>query len=72
MGQDRINTGLSANSPPSVWRLLKDLAPLLDKSRGEASPLKPECTDGVKNGWESDVDCGGPCSKCKPPAVTPR
>ena len=25
----------------------------------------PNCTDGIKNGPESDVDCGGPCpSKC--------
>jgi hypothetical protein len=22
------------------------------------------CSDGVQNGKESDVDCGGPCSKC--------
>ena len=22
------------------------------------------CTDGVRNGSEADVDCGGPCSKC--------
>ncbi|MFO0566862.1 MAG: plastocyanin/azurin family copper-binding protein [Polyangiaceae bacterium] len=24
----------------------------------------PSCTDGVKNGSESDVDCGGTCGKC--------
>ena len=25
----------------------------------------PSCTDGVKNGSESDVDCGGPdCAPC--------
>ena len=24
----------------------------------------PTCTDGVKNGTETDVDCGGACSPC--------
>jgi plastocyanin len=28
---------------------------------------EPSCVDGVKNGAETDVDCGGPCpSKCGP------
>lgn len=26
----------------------------------------PTCTDGFKNGNESDVDCGGSCPKCSP------
>jgi hypothetical protein len=25
----------------------------------------PACGDGVKNGGETDVDCGGPCAKCQ-------
>nr|AYC79484.1 tryptophan synthase alpha chain [uncultured bacterium] len=25
----------------------------------------PDCTDGIANEGESDVDCGGPCKKCK-------
>lgn len=24
----------------------------------------PSCSDGQKNGFESDIDCGGPCPKC--------
>jgi len=24
----------------------------------------PSCTDNIKNGMESDVDCGGPCDPC--------
>ena len=29
--------------------------------------VTPTCTDGVQNGAESDVDCGGPtCPKCEP------
>jgi hypothetical protein len=26
--------------------------------------LNPLCTDMIKNGDETDIDCGGPCSKC--------
>jgi hypothetical protein len=29
----------------------------------QASP-PPTCTDGVKNGDETDVDCGGSCPRC--------
>jgi formylglycine-generating enzyme required for sulfatase activity len=28
------------------------------------TPAPPSCNDGVKNGTESDVDCGGACPKC--------
>lgn len=34
-----------------------------------ASPLSCQpagCSDGVKNGGESDVDCGGSCARCGP------
>src|SRR5207302_1284298 len=27
------------------------------------APL-PQCTDGMKDGTETDVDCGGTCPKC--------
>jgi hypothetical protein len=27
-------------------------------------PTGPTCSDGVKNGLESDVDCGGTCQRC--------
>ena len=27
-------------------------------------PTAPSCSDGVGNGGESDVDCGGPCAAC--------
>jgi hypothetical protein len=27
-------------------------------------PSPPRCTDGVRNGSESDVDCGGSCPRC--------
>jgi hypothetical protein len=29
-------------------------------------PPAPSCADGVKNGSESDVDCGGGCKRCTP------
>ena len=30
----------------------------------ETPPPGPTCSDGVKNGSESDVDCGGSCQRC--------
>ena len=27
-------------------------------------PPPPTCTDGVKNGTETDIDCGGSCPEC--------
>src|SRR5215216_5524920 len=29
-----------------------------------SSPPAPTCSDSVKNGSETDVDCGGTCPKC--------
>jgi hypothetical protein len=26
--------------------------------------VAPTCTDGLQNGNETDIDCGGPCAKC--------
>jgi hypothetical protein len=35
------------------------------KTRRRPSPLAPSCTDRVKNGSETGVDCGGPtCPRC--------
>jgi len=31
---------------------------------GHCKPAPASCTDGVKNGDETDVDCGGSCSPC--------
>src|SRR5438874_2598746 len=39
----------------------KDGAPM---PGADATPASPWCTDGVHNGSETDVDCGGPCSPC--------
>ncbi|MFT7578462.1 MAG: hypothetical protein ACI9MR_000120, partial [Myxococcota bacterium] len=30
---------------------------------------EPACDDGIKNGGESSVDCGGPCSACEDPGA---
>src|SRR5262249_55032474 len=30
----------------------------------QAQATAPSCSDGIKNGNETDVDCGGSCSKC--------
>ena len=36
-------------------------------STAAASGAVPSCTDGIKNGSETDVDCGGSCpTKCSP------
>lgn len=35
------------------------------KQGGSSSPPPPvTCSDGIKNGTETDVDCGGKCSRC--------
>ncbi|MBK6693540.1 MAG: hypothetical protein IPG50_15235 [Myxococcales bacterium] len=31
----------------------------------------PTCSDGLKNGVETGVDCGGSCTPCPPGALTP-
>jgi hypothetical protein len=36
----------------------------------EPPPPAPTCTDGVKNGSETGVDCGGPCIACVATNVT--
>lgn len=42
-----------------------DCASAVCKEHVCAPTPKPTCTDGVKNGAETDVDCGGPsCEKC--------
>jgi alpha-tubulin suppressor-like RCC1 family protein len=39
----------------------------LDASHGDvAVEADPWCADGVRNGSETDVDCGGSCPKCGP------
>lgn len=34
------------------------------KSKSRKHKKKPTCRDGVKNGTETDVDCGGTCPRC--------
>ena len=35
-----------------------------EKKKKGGSPPGPTCSDGIQNGGESDVDCGGPCARC--------
>lgn len=35
------------------------------KRKGKGKSNKPTCTDGKKNGSETDVDCGGNCARCR-------
>ncbi len=37
-----------------------------DTSNGQSTAL---CNDGIKNGGETEVDCGGPCTACLPAAT---
>jgi hypothetical protein len=42
-----------------------DTAPKPDASSDADATAAPTCTDSIKNGGETDVDCGGPtCGKC--------
>ena len=34
------------------------------KNRSPSPPPSGSCADGIKNGSETDVDCGGSCSRC--------
>lgn len=34
------------------------------------NPVVPTCTDGIKNGTETGIDCGGSCSACVVPGPT--
>ena len=36
-----------------------------NKQRGGQVPASPTCSDGLQNGSESDVDCGGTCGPCE-------
>jgi hypothetical protein len=52
-------TKLDATPPRPEDAAPPDAAPKLDASVPDAAPL-PSATDGIKNGTETDVDCGGP------------
>lgn len=42
------------------------ISPMLDNPPG-GEPAPPTCTDGIRNGKETGVDCGGPdCPACEP------
>jgi hypothetical protein len=51
------HTRLDTNSSTNVFQWLKDL--------GVNVETGSTCGDGVKNGAESDIDCGGSCAKCE-------
>ena len=62
----------SSNTPPveqppapdlSITAALADLSVVPDLMT-PPDLYVPTCTDGIKNGNESDVDCGGVCGKC--------
>ncbi len=53
------------NSAPRSWALALALASIAAcAGGGETPPPGPTCSDGVKNGTEVDVDCGGGCAPC--------
>ena len=33
-------------------------------SCGKENTVEPTCTDGIQNGTETGIDCGGNCEKC--------
>jgi hypothetical protein len=56
-------------SCPSKCAAGKGCATATDCVSGVCDPATklcaaPSCSDGLKNGTESDVDCGGPCAGC--------
>ncbi len=62
-----VDCGGSCPSPCAGGKGCSTGADCLDKLCGTGTPrvcLAPTCTDGVQNGAETDVDCGGPCPRC--------
>ena len=55
------HTRLDTKASVSVFQWLKDL--------GVNVETGSTCGDGIKNGKESDVDCGGDCAKCETTAT---
>ncbi len=42
-----------------------------DDNETPINAITPTCTDGIKNGDETDVDCGGSCTPCDTGIVNP-
>jgi hypothetical protein len=64
---------LFTNGQKNRMRALFDVggarASLLNSFACGGTPPVPTCTDGIQNGNETGVDCGGPdCAACPPPA----
>ncbi len=45
-------------------RAVRRRQPEQQRTSAATSASSPTCSDGVKNGSETDVDCGGSCGKC--------
>lgn len=60
---DAPDAGVPVERPDAEART-DSSAPAADAAT-DAAPRLPSCTDGVRNGSETDVDCGGTCpTKC--------
>jgi hypothetical protein len=61
------SSGESPAESPASETSIEDVA-VTDTDEGEdvpdAAPPPPSCTNGTRDGAETDVDCGGPCAKC--------
>jgi hypothetical protein len=58
--------GCSGEEPAAPADAAADVGIVLDTSTDGSKPIFESCADGVKNGSETDVDCGGSeCSPCK-------
>lgn len=64
-----ISDGAACTSDtPQCWLTLSSDA----QAKGRFVPIADSCTDGKKNGSETDVDCGGTCGPCGADAVCQR
>ena len=55
LGQGATQGACAASPPPP---------PPVSPPTSPPPPAGPTCADGIKNGTESDVDCGGSCQRC--------
>jgi hypothetical protein len=56
--------GLAETTARKKHKKKKHASPGSPPPPGPPSPSAPTCSDGIHNGSESDVDCGGTCPRC--------
>ncbi|ANQ48104.2 family 31 carbohydrate-binding protein [Flammeovirga sp. MY04] len=51
----------------STGQYISDLHSVVAVAKGDTPPSAPTCNDGIQNGDETGIDCGGSCTPCQTP-----